>query len=136
MDINGQAFERKLLAGGTEAAVNNPKAGKAYSLQQLIPPVMLHAGENSITLTNTSGSWSLFDDVRLESGIPAPAQMVNLHAEPLPFFKQTPDGLQRAVRVSVDSLEGGDLPAELSWKTKDKSGRKNFNCALERTSRL
>ena len=45
-----------------------------------------------------------------------------MQAEPLPFFKQTPDGLQRAVKVSIDSLESGEEPAELAWNSKGKSG--------------
>ena len=72
VDINGQQFERKLPAGEARTALDNLKAGKSYSLEQLIPPAMLHAGDNSITLTNVSGSWAVYDDVRLESGVAAP----------------------------------------------------------------
>ena len=126
IDINGEKIERQLPAGSSDDALANPRAGKNYSLQQLIPSALLRAGDNTIALTDAEGSWMLYDDVRLESGAPAPNDSLVVKAEPLMFFKRTPDGVQRAVRISVENLESGTAPAELVWNSKDQSGSQKF----------
>ena len=127
IDINGQTIERQLPRGNSDEPLTNPKAGKKSSLDQLIPPALFHAGDNTISLTSVGGSWALFDDVRLESGAPAPAETLSVKTEPLPFFKDTPDGLRRAVNVSVDNLAGGATPAELSWRSAAASGSQKLD---------
>src|ERR1035437_3555937 len=74
IDINGERLERKLPAGRNDDALTNPKSGRNYSLQQLIPSTLLRAGNNTIALTDADGSWALYDDVRLEDGVPAPKE--------------------------------------------------------------
>lgn len=128
--VNGRVFLRKVHAGGNEQVLTNPRYGAGDTLQQIIGPGMLHAGDNTITLTATEGSWAVYDDVRLESNVPAPAEPVTLQAEPLPFFKQTPDGLRRALKVSVEDLEGSATTAELTWRTKTLSGSQKFDLSL------
>ncbi|HEV2328552.1 MAG TPA: polysaccharide lyase family protein [Verrucomicrobiae bacterium] len=128
INVNGGAVRQQLPRGvGGDASLTNPKTGKLYSLNQLIPAKVLHAGDNSITLRSDSGSWALFDDVRLESGVPAPAEMLTIQAEPLPFFKQLADGLGRAVRLSINSLEWNSMPAELDWSSQGTSGSQQVN---------
>ena len=82
--INGTSLKFKLLPGHGDESFSNPKAGKNYSLQQVFPATLLRAGKNTITLANDHGSWALYDDVRLESGVAAPAEPVRLQAEGLP----------------------------------------------------
>jgi hypothetical protein len=127
IDINGERLERRLPAGSNDDALTNSKSGKHYSLQQLIPASLFHVGDNTIALTDAEGSWALYDDVRLESGLPAPKETLALRAEPLPFFKRTLDGLQRAVKISIDNLESGGAPAELVWNSKAGSGSQKFD---------
>jgi alpha-mannosidase len=127
IDINGERLERRLPAGRNDDALTNPKSGKKYSLQQLIPAALLRAGDNTIALTTAGGSWALYDDVRLESGVPAPKETLVVKAEPLPFFKRTPDGLRRSVKISIDNLENRGAPAELFWKSKAGSGSQNID---------
>jgi len=127
VDINGERLERRLPAGRNDGALTNAKSGKNYSLRQFIPSTLLHAGGNTIALTDADGSWALYDDVRLESNLPAPDETLAISAAPLPFFKRTPDGLQRAVKISIDNLASGDAPAELVWNSKSRSGSQKFN---------
>jgi hypothetical protein len=127
IDINGERVERRLPAGRNGDALINPKSGKHYSLQQLIPATLFRAGENTIALTDAEGSWALYDDVRLESGVPAPKATLAVRAEPLPFFKRTPDGLRRSVKISIDNLENRGAPAELVWKSKAGSGSQKLD---------
>ncbi len=122
MDINGETIECTLPRGSSDAALTDPRAGKHGSLAQLIPSALLRAGQNTIALTDAEGSWALFDDVRLESGAPAPAEPLTLRAEPLPFFKRGPDGWQRAVHITIDNLQSGAAPAELTWHANGLSG--------------
>lgn len=127
IDINGEKIQRRLPRGSSDDALSDPKAGKNCSIQELFPALLLRPGDNTITLTTREGSWALFDDLRLESGLPAPAQTLSLTTEPLPFFKRAPQGLQRAVKVSIDNLEAGTAPAELAWTSKSFSGSQKFD---------
>ena len=89
LDINGTQLKRRLPPGNNDDALTNPKAGKKCSLEQFIPSTLLRAGTNSITLLNAEGSWAIYDDVRLESGVPAPAEPVRVEAQALPWYKRT-----------------------------------------------
>ena len=88
---------------------------------------MLHAGTNSITLTNTAGSWALYDDIRLESGAATPAETVRVEAQGLPWLKRTPAGPRRVVKVSGLNLASGSLPAEVAWTCAGQSGSQKFD---------
>jgi hypothetical protein len=123
INVNGGAVRQQLPRGvAGDASLTNPKSGKRYTLYQLIPAAQLHSGDNTITLSSDSGSWALFDDVRLESGVPAPAETLTMQAEPLPFFKHSTDGLRRAVRLSINSLDWNAKSAELNWSSHGVSG--------------
>ena len=127
VDINGGSVTRQLPPGaGGDDSLTNPKAGKNYTLRQLIPATQFHAGDNTITLSSDSGSWALFDDVRLESGVAAPADALTMQATPLPMFKRSGDGLRRAVRLSINSLEW-NAAAELTWSAQGASESQQIN---------
>jgi hypothetical protein len=127
IDVNGGQVERKLPKGGGDEAMTDPRNGQACSIQQIIPATQFHPGDNTITLSSDSGSWALFDDVRLESGIPAPSEPTSLQATPLPFFKRTPEGLQRAIKVTINNLEWKTGPVELDWNAKGLSGSQQID---------
>lgn len=123
IDVNGAGvIHVQLPKGDGDEALTDPGAGKHYTLDQMIPGTPFHAGENTVALTSESGSWALFDDVRLEGGVPAPAETVGLRATPLPFYRNTPDGLRRAVKITIQSLDWGRMPARLAWAAGGKSG--------------
>ncbi|MGH7979944.1 MAG: polysaccharide lyase family protein, partial [Limisphaerales bacterium] len=127
ININGTAVRRQLPGGGGgDESLTNPKAGKPYSLRQLIPATALHGGDNTITISSDRGSWALFDDVRLESGVSAPAMTLTMQCQPLPFFKRTTGGLGRAVRLSINSLQWKSMPAELDWNSGSASGSRRI----------
>ncbi len=127
IDVNGQRVERKLPNGSTDAALTSPGAGKNCSIRQLIPSTILHRGENAIALTDTEGSWALFDDVRLESNVPAPAETLSVSAQPLPFFKRVHGRLTRAVDVSINNVGAGSDSADLIWNSKSLSGSRKIH---------
>ena len=115
IDVNGTQLRHRLPPGNSDAPLTDPKAGKPCSLEQLLPASLFHSGTNQITLTTAEGSWALFDDLRLESGAPAPAQTVSVHIQPLPWFKRTPEGVRRVLQASVENLAANHAPAELRW---------------------
>ncbi len=128
INVNGGSVRQQLpRGGGGDVSLTNPKAGKPYFLHQLIPATVFHSGDNTITLSSDSGSWALFDDVRLKSGVAAPAETLTMQCQPLPFFKRLADGLGRAVRISINSLEWSSMPAELDWTSKGSSGSQKVN---------
>ena len=122
LGINGTVVKFRLPPGHGDESLSNPKVGKNYSLQQVFPATLLHAGKNTITLVNDQGSWVLYDDVRLESGAAAPAEPVHFHVEALPWLKRSGAGLQRVVKVSVENLASGHEPASIGWKAGTRSG--------------
>ncbi|HEY2081558.1 MAG TPA: polysaccharide lyase family protein [Verrucomicrobiae bacterium] len=123
MDINGEKITATLPPGDSENALTNPKAGKNSTTRQLFPATLLHPGDNTITLSDIEGSWAIFDDVRLESGAPAPEKPLGIAVEPLPFFKRSGDNrLLRAVRVSITNLENDSVPVELDWNANGVTG--------------
>jgi hypothetical protein len=122
LDINGTQLKRQLPAGNSDEPLTRAQAGKRCSLEQVFPAALLHAGSNYISIINAEGSWALYDDVRLESGAPTPAQPVHVEVQPLPWFKRTPEGPRRVVKVFVQSLAGATMPADVAWKTATRSG--------------
>jgi alpha-mannosidase len=128
VDINGTQLQRRLPPGNTDEPLTNPKAGKRCSLQQIIPASLLRPGANTITLINAEGSWALYDDLRLESGVPAPAEPLRVDAHPLPWYKRTAAGPRRAVRLTLENLTGASLPAEVSWQAGAQSGSQRAEC--------
>jgi alpha-mannosidase len=125
--INGTPLKFRLPPGNGDESLTNPKAGKNYSLQQVFPATLLRAGKNTITLGNDGGSWALYDDVRLESGVAAPVEPVRFHAEGLPWLKRSTEGSRRVVVVSVENLASGHETASLAWKAGARSGKEELN---------
>ncbi len=136
VDVNGARLKFQLPPGHGDDSLTNPKAGKSYSVDQLIPPALLRAGTNTITVVNDGGSWALYDDVRLESGAPAPAEPVRLRAEGLPCLRRSAQGLQRVVKVLVEDLAGGREAASLGWKAGTNSGLEKLDLHFGHNERL
>lgn len=68
VEVNGQAFERTLPAGASDASVfGNPGAGKPCQVTVEFPAALLRAGNNQINLTSIAGSWFLYDCLALET---------------------------------------------------------------------
>jgi alpha-mannosidase len=60
--------ERQLPAGGGDASIGgNLAKGKSASWAAPFPCSALRAGNNTLTLTTVSGSWLLYDNLRLEA---------------------------------------------------------------------
>ncbi len=132
LDINGAQLQRALPHGPSDVALTDPKAGNPCTIEEVFPASLLHAGTNTITIINAEGSWALYDDVRLESGAPAPAQPVRLETRALPWLKRTPEGLRRVVNVFVTNLAGDATPAEIAWKSATHSGSQQFQSRFGR----
>ena len=66
--VNGKGFERALERGAGDASVNGePAKGKPQQWIVALPQGLLRSGENEISLTTLSGSWLLYDSIRLEA---------------------------------------------------------------------
>ena len=67
-EINGKRFETRLPAGGGDASVyGDPAKGREHVWTLPFDARLLRAGDNEIALTTLSGSWLLYDAVRLET---------------------------------------------------------------------
>lgn len=68
VDVNGTTFERDLPNGaGDQSVQGEPSKGRPYVCTVEFPANLLRAGNNDILITTTSGSWMLYDAVRLET---------------------------------------------------------------------
>jgi hypothetical protein len=71
ISINDQSFERELEKGAGDASVNGePAKGKFQQWAIPLRAGLLRTGENEISLTTLSGSWLLYDSIRLEASEP------------------------------------------------------------------
>ena len=90
IEVNGQPFERTLLAGASDASISgNPAAGKPCQLVVEFPAALLRPARNQINLTSVAGSWFLYDSLALETPAavtPSPVTEVTAltSARPLP----------------------------------------------------
>jgi alpha-mannosidase len=74
VEVNGTAFERSLPPGAGDASVfGRPEQGKPVDWEIVFPSSVLRRGDNEIAITSQSGSWALYDAVKLET--PAGARL-------------------------------------------------------------
>jgi len=65
--INDQSFSLDMPAGSGDESINgDPAAGKPYQIKLSFPSSVLKKGTNEISITSKSGSWILYDALRLE----------------------------------------------------------------------
>lgn len=102
--VNGHACDTaQLPRGGGDDALTNPKAGKPCRQSFLFPADWLVEGANQIEMISTSGSWMLYDAVKLEDGIPNTPGISRIEAVSTPMFKTVDGELRQAVRVRVEN---------------------------------
>ena len=79
VEVNGTAFERSLPPGAGDASVfGRPEQGKPIDWEIVFPSAVLREGDNEIAITSQSGSWALYDAVKLET--PAGARLGTVEA--------------------------------------------------------
>ncbi|MGE5361927.1 MAG: polysaccharide lyase family protein, partial [Bacteroidales bacterium] len=69
LEINdNESMEQQLPAGGSDESIQGDASKrKPYSWAATFPCTALHAGDNTVTLTTLSGSWLLYDNVKLDA---------------------------------------------------------------------
>jgi hypothetical protein len=116
LEVNVNDKERRKIrfeAGGTDAALNDPRAGRHCTRSFLFPPTCLKPGRNQITLTVVENSWLLYDAVSLEVTQVAGTVVDSLEASSTPLFRTVDGQLKQAVRAAVNNA-GIEGDAELS----------------------
>ncbi|MCC6728108.1 MAG: hypothetical protein IT208_02090 [Chthonomonadales bacterium] len=102
--VNGRArYALPLPLGGPDASLTDASAGKPHVERLLFPGRHLRAGENEIALTVTTGSWLLYDALRLEAApdVPARPRITAVSAASTPLFRRVGGALRQAVAVQV-----------------------------------
>ncbi len=122
IDVNGTSITYKLPSGVGDEALTDPKSGKRHTLRHLFPSTLLQRGQNTISVKNIYGSWALYDALRLESGVAAPEQPLEFHAELSPWLKRFPEGTRRVLKLAVQNLANRGMPAEISWRVGTNAG--------------
>ena len=128
--INGTELKLRCPPGAGDGSLTNPKLGKNCALQQVFPATLLQAGTNTITVQTDVGSWVLYDDVRLESGVAPPAEPLRLQAEAMPWLKRADGGVQRQVRVWIENLIGPERARDRRLEGWRQSRRAEAGAAL------
>jgi alpha-mannosidase len=72
VDVNGQAGEFALSPGPGDQVLTTLTSERPYLLEVPLRGSALHRGRNRIVLTVVSGSWVIYDDVRLATADGAP----------------------------------------------------------------
>ena len=102
--VAGREGRFRMPAGASDAALTDPKAGKPYHLELLLPPEMFQQGPNEIRLACLEGSWVLYDAVALwndpQRPMPEP-EIRELAVQPTPFYLREGEQVRRAVEVAL-----------------------------------
>ena len=115
IDINGRLTLRmRTPAGATDASLSDPAVNHPCTLALPFSAADLQAGDNRITLTTVSGSWMLYDAVRLESGadIPTAPLISGLGASSTCLFKREGSTLKQAMHLELNNT-GTEGPARV-----------------------
>lgn len=111
VSVNGRTPYRIQLPVGTDdRSLTDPAQGRRCSITYPFASSQLRSGDNEIAITVTSGSWVIYDALRLEVGgdIPSRPDVANLKAESTVLFRRESGRLRQAVHVTLDNggLEG------------------------------
>ncbi len=86
--IGDRAGTFQLAAGGGDASLTDPRAGKPQKITLTLPAAFFHQGANEIRLACAEGSWVQYDAITLtgdaEGKLP-PADVQSISARPTPF---------------------------------------------------
>jgi len=67
-DLNGRTFGFRMPHGNSDASISgHPAAGREYRFSGTVPAGALKKGINSLTITNESGSWIVYDWIGFEA---------------------------------------------------------------------
>jgi len=88
--VNGTLFERQLPRGGGDpSAFGEVEKGREYRTTIEFPAALLQTGTNTITISNTRGSWFLYDCLWLNApetvrlgDLNERSQLLDVHTEP------------------------------------------------------
>jgi len=102
--IGDRSGSFRLPAGGTDAALADPAAGKPHKIEIPLPPGLLRKGTNEIALACTDGSWVLYDAITLltdpEGKMPEPG-VASITVLPTPFHVKVDGKVRRALDVNI-----------------------------------
>ncbi len=107
IQINEKTLEHQTPKGGGDASVNgNAAAGRSHRIRIPLEPGVVHGGDNSLTITNASGSWILYDSIALvgstaiRSTLPSPSTQV-LGVTPRPCLIRDGGKLVQPIDISL-----------------------------------
>jgi alpha-mannosidase len=88
---NGTVVSTTALPGGGGGGYHSGAPEVPYALEVTIPASTLHTGTNTITITNTAGSWTVYDAVGLLPALVpgAPPEILIQGVVPSVFFANT-----------------------------------------------
>ncbi|HVX43186.1 MAG TPA: polysaccharide lyase family protein [Mycobacteriales bacterium] len=83
---NGTTVRTLDLPAGGGSGVYGEQPAKPYQAAVLVPASTLHAGQNSITITNATRSWTVWDAVTLQPAPTGPPQVAITSVTQTPLF--------------------------------------------------
>ena len=120
VDLNGYSFSMQVPAGGSDASLEgHPEAGKEFRFSGTFPAEVCQKGINTLTISNTSGSWIIYDRIGLEA--PSTAKLA-----------EVPDAVVQSINTPQLLIEkNGSLQRPITLKVlntvKDRSATVLFN---------
>ena len=105
IQVNGFQYEKQLTPGGGDDALEGLLSkARPISLTIKVPPTSLQPGMNRVTITTLSGSWMVYDSLKMTGSAdaaiaPLPATIID-SVDPTPFLTREPNGtLAQVVRL-------------------------------------
>ena len=104
--VNGnRAYQYQLPPGADDRSLSDARVGRKVRVAIPLPASVFRAGANTLAITTASGSWMLYDYLRLETGITLPEEdLVDFQAESTPFFRKVRGRLRQAVRLTFNNM--------------------------------
>ena len=118
--VNGRPFHATLPKGAGRAILGDVREGKRYQFEIPIPAGLLKKGDNTVGITNESGSWFVYDWIGLEAPAGNSLQNVRpgvsiLGIKSLPFISTHG---QRCFQSEELSLVNTGKPSEVAVELK------------------
>ncbi len=101
VSVNGQSAQFQTPHGGSDDSLTNPAAGREHILCVPFAGDLLKSGTNTIEITTVTGSWMLYDAVRLEK-IEEKQMSASMRIEVQPFLRKSSAGPCQQMTVHID----------------------------------
>lgn len=103
--VNSSERAFDLNPGTSDLSLTDPNKSREQVLRMYLRAEWLKASNNTISITNTSGSWMLYDCISFARRAEPPKAAENLSLQSTFLFKKSGDELRQVIKATMDLWE-------------------------------